>query len=182
VSASRAAGILFGLVSMAACGGLAREETVAAAPAVAEPAAADLLPAGRRLGDGLLVGAQPSLEQLGRLHDLGYRTAVSLRTEGEGGPTPEQVEALGLSFLRLPVADDRDVDRDRAQTLDVVLGGVEGPVVLYCGSGNRVGALLALRAHYVGGLPPEEALRAGREAGLTGLEPVVRERLGLPRE
>ena len=50
-----------------------------------------------------------------------------------------------------------------------------GPVLLHWGSGNRVGAILALR-HSLSGADDEEAFSYGRSAGLTGLEPVVRER------
>lgn len=178
------------VVSLIACGGRAEPsadtEEAPADPAVVSevpgPPAAELLPNGRLLDDGLLVGGQPSLEQLRRLRELGYRTVVDLRTEGEGGPAPEEVEALGLDFVRLAVDGAADISEEKARTLDVVLSQVDPPVVLHCGSGNRVGALLALRAHYVDGEGAEESLRLGEEAGLTGLEPVVRERLGLPRE
>ena len=183
----RVRGALAALALLGACGGRAEEPAAVVAeptPSTApeEPAPAELLPDGRRLEDGLLVGGQPSLEQLERLGALGYRTVISLRTEDEGGPTGEEVGALGLSYLRLPVDGAADVSEEKARTLDVVLDQVRGPVVLHCGSGNRVGALLALRAHFVDGAAPEEALRIGREAGLAGLEPVVRERLGLQRE
>jgi hypothetical protein len=53
-------------------------------------------------------------------------------------------------------------------------------VALYCASGNRVGALLALAAARHEELPPEQALQLGLDAGLTRLEPALRERLGLP--
>jgi uncharacterized protein (TIGR01244 family) len=191
VSGLRARGALVAVVLVSACGGRAEESTAVAAepmpsavPTAAreELAPAELLPDGRRLEDGLLVGGQPSLEQLERLGSLGYRTVITLRTEEEGGPTGREVEALGLSYLRLPVDGAADINEEKARTLDLVLEQVQGPVVLHCGSGNRVGALLALRAHFVDGASPAEALRVGREAGLTGLEPVVRERLGLQRE
>lgn len=176
---------------LAACGGRAEErvpaQEAAQAPTSAgaqmvEPPAAELLPNGRRLDDGLLVGGQPTLEQLRRLRELGVRTVINLRTEGEGGPTPEEVEALGLDYVRLAVDGAADISEEKARTLDVVLAQVDRPAVLHCGSGNRVGALLALRAYYVDGASPEEALRVGEEAGLTRLEPVVRERLEPPRE
>jgi hypothetical protein len=48
--------------------------------------------------------------------------------------------------------------------------------LLHCGSGNRVGALLALRESQ-DGADDESALEYGRSAGLTKLEPVVIKRL-----
>ena len=47
---------------------------------------------------------------------------------------------------------------------------------MHCGSGNRAGALLALREK-LNGAENGAALEFGREAGLTRLEPVVIERL-----
>ncbi len=56
--------------------------------------------------------------------------------------------------------------------LDEILGNVRGPVLLHCASGNRVGALLALRAR-MHGASPEEALELGNEAGLSSLRSTV---------
>ena len=47
---------------------------------------------------------------------------------------------------------------------------------MHCASGNRVGALMALRASQ-NGASAEEAMAAGKAAGLTRLEPVVAKRL-----
>jgi hypothetical protein len=54
-------------------------------------------------------------------------------------------------------------------------------VLLHCASANRVGALLALREAWHRGAEPQAALAVGIEAGLTGLEPATREKLGLPQ-
>ena len=37
-----------------------------------------------------------------------------------------------------------------------------------------------MKAFYVDGISPEEALVVGEEAGMTRLEPTVRDKLGLP--
>jgi hypothetical protein len=47
---------------------------------------------------------------------------------------------------------------------------------MHCGSGNRVGAVLALRQS-LNGASDEESIQYGKDAGLTRLEDVVRERL-----
>lgn len=49
----------------------------------------------------------------------------------------------------------------------------------HCSSANRVGALWALYRAEVEGKPAEEAIADGRAAGLTKLEPLVREILGV---
>ncbi len=58
----------------------------------------------------------------------------------------------------------------------------EHPLVVFCASGNRAGAMLALEQAQVEGWPPETALWVGQAAGLGQLEDEVRELLGLTRE
>ncbi|MDR5880476.1 hypothetical protein [Caballeronia sp. LZ032] len=48
------------------------------------------------------------------------------------------------------------------------------PVIVHCGSGNRVGALFALRAAWVKGVDVPKAIEIGRQHGLTKLEDDVR--------
>ncbi|MFN9948730.1 MAG: hypothetical protein ACK56S_17980, partial [Planctomycetota bacterium] len=49
--------------------------------------------------------------------------------------------------------------------------GAKGPVQLRCGSSNRCGARLALKAFHVDGLGKDDALACGRRGGLKALEP-----------
>lgn len=156
-----------------------------AATAEAAPAAEDLLPNGRRPAPELLTGGQPSPEQLEAIAAAGYRTIVDLRPEGEpGAPADEaaRAAALGLAYVRIPVAGAGELTEEKVRALDLALDAAEdaGPVVVHCATGNRVGALLALRAALLDGVPPDAALEMGLGAGLTKLEPVVREMLGLP--
>jgi protein tyrosine phosphatase (PTP) superfamily phosphohydrolase (DUF442 family) len=76
----------------------------------------------------------------------------------------------------LPIAGKDAISFDNARKLDGLLKEYPGPVLVHCGSGNRVGALLALRAS-LDGADDEKALALGREGGLSSLEGVVRERL-----
>lgn len=95
----------------------------------------------------------------------------------------EQVQELGMRYVRIPMAGADDLTEDNVQALDAVLADEEAyPVLIHCASGNRVGGLLALRAHQVLGQEASEALALGLEAGLTSLAPAVRSTLGLPPE
>ena len=131
---------------------------------------------------GLLTGGQITREQMAALRSLGYRTFINLRPADEAGTGWEEefARSEGIAFERIPVAGEADLTRDAAERLAAALHkSGAGPAMVYCGSGNRVGALLALQARYVDGRSPEEALVFGRDAGLTGLEPKIRELLGL---
>lgn len=151
-------------------------EAPAPAPLVAIPGAAQPLP-------GVLSGGQPTPEQLAEAAARGYRSVISLRPEGEPGSEGEraEVERLGMRFVSIPVAGAADLTEQNARALGQALSA-EGavPAILHCGTGNRAGALLALEAYYVEGKSAEEALDLGKRAGLTKLEPTVREKLAVP--
>ncbi|MGB5737928.1 MAG: hypothetical protein WBM54_01160, partial [Woeseia sp.] len=74
------------------------------------------------------------------------------------------------------IAGPDDVTFENAAKLDALLAEFAGPVLLHCGSGNRVGALFALRAK-AAGASDDEAIAVGRAAGLTQLEETVRRTL-----
>jgi uncharacterized protein (TIGR01244 family) len=153
-----------------------------AAVATETRAAADLLPNGREPLPGVLTGGQPSREQLEALAAAGYKTVVNLRTAEEEMPvSADDVTALGMRYVHIPVGGSGDLTAAKAGELGAVLADPAArPIAIHCASGNRVGALLALEAAQVEGKPPEEALELGRAAGLGRMEPAVREALGLP--
>ena len=132
---------------------------------------------GRRLSETLVTGGQPDDATLERAAEAGVTTVISLRQPSEPGFEEEKakVEALGMTFVSIPVAGAEGVTEENASAVDQALEEADGEVMLHCGSGNRVGALLALRAFHVDDASAEEALTLGREAGLTRLEDVVRQ-------
>ena len=132
---------------------------------------------------GLLTGGQPTQEQIEAAAHAGYRTVINMRGEGEDGFDwePELVEKLGMKYEHLPVTGKDSLTRERIEQIDAVLDAAlaEGPVLLHCASGNRIGAVMALRAAWVEGMDPEEALAYGRASGMTRTEGMTRELLGL---
>lgn len=136
-----------------------------------------LVPNARRPEEGILSGGQPSAEQLAAIRDAGFRTVVNLRAEGEPGARAAEVEALGMGYVALPVAGTKGLDEDNARAFAEILATVERPAVIHCGSGNRVGALFALKAFYVDGETVDDAFVVGERAGLTRLAGAVRQHL-----
>jgi len=132
---------------------------------------------------GVLSGGQVTEEQLTEAAAAGYRSVVNLRMPEElrEWDEPAAVEALGMRYVSLPIPGVEGITRENAEKLAVILADEElRPMVLHCGSGNRIGALFALMAFHLEGQDAEAALAVGKDAGLTRLEPVVREKLGLP--
>jgi len=121
---------------------------------------------------------QPDSEVLSLAKDAGFKTIVDLRGESEdrGMDEAAEVAALGMQYVTLPIAGASDINFDNATVLDKILADAEGPVLLHCVSGNRVGALYALREK-LAGATDEDALAKGKAAGMTRLEAVVKERL-----
>ncbi|MDH3403738.1 MAG: sulfur transferase domain-containing protein [Acidobacteriota bacterium] len=144
--------------------------------AVASIDPATLLPNGAEPFPGILTGGQPTREQLDEASSLGIRTVINLRTPGESDIGQADVEARGMTYVAIPIAGD-GLTAANAAAFAAALDAAERPAIVHCGSGNRVGALFALAAYYQDGADPEAAIELGKKAGLTRLEPAVREHL-----
>jgi len=144
------------------------------------------------VSDKLTTGGQPTQADLERLKEAGFTTVINLRGAGEktkrDDPEVEKlfnfdeaaaVKSIGLNYFHLPISSKDGLTAENAKLLDDLLNAAPGPVLLHCGSGNRAGAMMALRAYHVEGKEAEDALEIGKAAGLTSLEPKVRAELGL---
>jgi uncharacterized protein (TIGR01244 family) len=156
------------------------EGTERAVPATALLA----IPNARIPADGVLSGGQPTREQLLAAGRAGFRTVINLRLEAEPGFEwePETVKASAMRYVHIPVAGAEGLTRENVERVDAALREAlaAGPTILHCASGNRIGAVLALREAWLRGASPDAALKVGLAAGLTGLEPRTRELLGRP--
>ena len=127
--------------------------------------------------DGITSTGQPDEAALEVFAENGYAVVIDMRGPEEDRGMEDfrgAVEATGMKYVSFPVVGREAISFDTAQKLDGLLEGMDGPVVLHCGSGNRVGAVLALRES-LAGVDDESAIAFGRDAGMTRLEPVVRE-------
>ena len=138
------------------------------------------IPNARVTKTGLLIGGQPSSEQLKAIREAGYRTVITLRTDSERGDEGEQsaVERLGMKFVRIPVAGASGLTEDNARTLGKALGQEDVlPAVLHCATGQRVAALLGLKAFVVDRASATAAIDLAKSLGLNKLEAALRERI-----
>lgn len=125
----------------------------------------------------ILTGGQPSQDDLTYLKSRGFGTVISLRRDDEdvGYDQAAVVADLGLTYVNIPVSTQKGLDATTAAYLRSVINQTTAPVLVHCGSGNRVGALYALGAFHLDGKTLEQSLAIGRSAGLTRFEPTVRE-------
>lgn len=131
--------------------------------------------------NGRVSGGQPTADQLRAAVDAGLRHVIDLRPESEdaGFDEPALLQSLDVTYRRVPVAGSAGLTPQAVKALDEALADASGePTMIHCASGNRVGAMMALRAHWLHGASAEDALKIGRDYGLTGMEPAVQQLLG----
>ena len=174
---------LAALFVLTACGGADRSSASAdatAAPSL-EVATSLGVPNAREPLPNIVTAGQPTQEQFAALAAAGFTRFISLRPASEQGTGWEEswAEEHGVQFLRNPIGGAPDLTRENVQLLDAELKEGDGvPTVVYCASSNRAGAMLALRAAWLQGATPAEALELGKAAGMTRLEPEVAQLLG----
>lgn len=130
---------------------------------------------------GMLFGGQPSREALRDLKSQGYKTILSTRAADElAWDEKALADSLGLRFVTIPMEKPvTEITDDQVSRFAELMETGERPMLLHCGSGNRVAGLWAVWLAEHQGVAPDEALRLGEKAGMTGIRPVVQKRLGL---
>lgn len=117
---------------------------------------------------GLLFGGQPTEEQLEAMAADGLAFVLDLRAEGENRGFDEQaaLQSLDVPYLNLPVDAERLEQPETFERFIEAMQKLDGPALVHCASGNRVGALYY--AYLVAGKGEDrEAARArARENGL----------------
>lgn len=114
---------------------------------------------------------------IGRLRAAGVRHLINLRTEEESDGLDEAPIAggLGIDYHWIPIQGAQSLTRENARKLDAALAEAGGDLTLvHCASGNRVGALIAVREAWLRHRSIEEAIAEGKRWGLTTLEDSVR--------
>lgn len=156
-------------------------EPPAEPPAAATGLAAITLP-NLRTGklDQVVSGGQPTEDNLKQAKEQGVKVIVNLRSEGEKPEFEFEEKAatdLGIKYVNIPINGKTGdgLTEDNAKKLGEILAAADKPVLLHCASGQRVGALLTLKAFYVDKATPEAALEVGHDNGLSSpaLEKIV---------
>ncbi len=129
--------------------------------------------------DGVTSAGQPDEAGFSVFAEEGYVAVIDIRTEGEdrGLDEPSVVADLGMEYVSMPIGRD-DITIEKAEELGSLLAHYDEPVLVHCGSANRVGALFALKAFSDTG-DADLALEVGRAGGMTRLEGTVKEVMGV---
>jgi protein tyrosine phosphatase (PTP) superfamily phosphohydrolase (DUF442 family) len=153
---------------------VASRAPVSQPPAAAAASEIVAVPNARQAISGVTTGGKPTEAQLQQAKDIGYRTVISLLPSAEALGEAEAVQTLGMKFISIPIPDASALTEENARRLAAAMDAPDAkPLLLHCASGNRAGALLALKAFYVDSVTPAEALDLGLRAGMTSLHPQV---------
>lgn len=130
-----------------------------------------------------VVTGKLSPEKIAKIAEAGIEHIVNLQPDSElSFDEKSAVEAAGIHYTHLPISGADDLKQVNLLEFDKALRAHHGKkTLLHCGSGNRVGACMALRAGWLRGRKMDTAMERGKQHGLTGLEEEVRMRLLVPR-
>jgi len=123
-----------------------------------------------REGDVYFAGQPDSVSWVRLANEAGVKTVVNIRYPEEMGTLPYDeiglVESLGMRYVNIPVSPETLSPSD-VENLAGVLAETDDPVIIHCGSSNRVGGFWAAYLAREEGIPLDEALRRGEAAGLS---------------
>ncbi|HET8815869.1 MAG TPA: sulfur transferase domain-containing protein [Pseudidiomarina sp.] len=125
---------------------------------------------------GRIAAGPPTAEQLAAFAAIGGEVVINLQSfeELQNIPEAEWAEQSNLDYFHIPIAGGDDLTRTTvAEFHGIVSANENRQMLMHCGSGNRVGAMIALRAAWHQGATVEEAIALGEQYGLTSLKPRV---------
>lgn len=122
-------------------------------------------------GDVYLSG-QPSSADLGVLKAAGVRSVMNLRHSNEpiGFDEGARVSELGMEYLHEPFAGSSELNDGVFDRCRALLESAPRPLLVHCGSANRVGAVWIPWRVLDGGVPLEQAVAEAKQIGLRSPE------------
>ncbi|MCC5856165.1 MAG: hypothetical protein JJU10_10895 [Idiomarina sp.] len=122
-------------------------------------------------------GGQPTEAQIHALAELGVTAVINLRSINGMREIPEATWTTSrlMSYYHIPIASTADINPESVALFDQLMTKLDTEALyIHCGSSNRVGAMVALRAYWHQELNVEAAVQLGRFYGLASLEQHVR--------
>jgi len=119
------------------------------------------------------VAGQPKASEFSDFAKAGVKHVINLRPPSETPDTNEAaiVTKAGMAYYNVPISGTADMTLENVKLVDKLLGQIgDESVLLHCSSGNRAGAVMALRAAWLKGVSNDEAIAIGKRWGLTRLQ------------
>ena len=122
------------------------------------------------LDERVATGGQPTDAAFAKLAANGYRAVLSLRTASEGVDLKheqEAVEKAGLRYVSVPVVSSAPKPEQVDEFIKAVKDKDNQPMLIHCGSANRVGAFWMIYRVVEQGWAEDKALDEATKIGLT---------------
>ena len=154
--------------SLSLAAALSTVALVLAAPAAAAEQKDHGLRGAKHPEPGVLFGGQPTEDQLKAMAADGLSFVLDLRAEGENRGFDEQaaLQSLDVPYLNVPVDAERLEQPETFERFIEAMDKADGPVLVHCASGNRVGALYYAYLVAGKGVDREKARTRAKENGL----------------
>lgn len=115
-------------------------------------------------------GGQPTSDAFAKLASSGFRSVLNLRTASEGVDLDrerELVEKAGMRYLSIPVVGSAPKPEQAAEFVKAAQEPENHPMLIHCGSANRVGGFWMIYRVLVQGWPEDKAIEEAARIGLT---------------
>jgi uncharacterized protein (TIGR01244 family) len=126
---------------------------------------------------GRIVSGAIDARHIEALKRAGIRHVVNLRPveENPGFDEVKVVTEHGLRYHAIAIHGPQSLTKQNVEEFDRVLAEIDNePALIHCSSGNRVGAMIALREGWMRGASVQEAIELGKRWGLGALEAPVK--------
>lgn len=125
------------------------------------------------LNEKFTTGGQPSEGAWSKLAASGFRSVLNMRTAGEGVDLDRErklVESAGMRYISVPVVSAEPRAEQVADFVRAVKEAENHPMMIHCGSGNRVGAFWLIYRVVEDGLSESAAIEEAERVGLRSPE------------
>jgi uncharacterized protein (TIGR01244 family) len=122
------------------------------------------------IDERVATGGQPTDAAFAKLAANGYRAVLNLRTAAEGidlKHEQEAVEKAGMRYISVPVVSSAPKPEQVDQFIKAVQDKDNQPMLIHCGSANRVGAFWMIHRAIDQGWPEDKAVEEATKIGLT---------------
>lgn len=120
------------------------------------------------VNEKIATGGQPSDQAFTKLAAQGFRSVLNLRTAAEGSEKERLlVDRAGLRYINI----EFDTNNPQPEAVNKFIAAVKNPdnhpMLIHCGSANRVGALWAIYRVLDAGVDKDKAFAEAEQIGLT---------------
>ncbi len=118
----------------------------------------------------IATGGQPTDAAFAKLAANGYRAVLNLRTASENIDLKHEQEAIekaGMRYINIPVVSSAPKPGQVDEFIKAVKNKDNHPMLIHCGSANRVGAFWMIYRVVEQGWPEDKALDEATKIGLT---------------